>query len=584
MTIITSTEKRETGTFRADSASGAADTHETPVQETEADTGQTESGPAGIDPAAPDAAAPQLTALTIPITALAVHPGNVRTDVSVSADFVATAKAEGIRLPLLITATSTPGVYRIIDGEKRYNAALKAGLNEVPYTFDATRADDEAGQYLDMLITSRYKTPLTPFEEAAALFSAEQAGASRARLTKAYGKRAGITNALKVARLPQDTRDAAREACYPWTLDELAQLEEFASDTEATSRLISAAEDHSFGYQIERERIERDEQQQRDAIRAELTAQGVTVADTELDGAARLSRLKAGDGTDLTADSHRECPGHVAVLERYGEPRAAFYCTDPAGNGHADRSARTSGTRPATASDAAAEAERKAQASAQRRLVIRGNKDWKAAEVNRRKWLTALHSRASMPREQLDMITRWTACTWLTMPGPVSKRAGDSAVTGLQAELLGITTSTASPHDWAQETSRANKARLALLSLAPLAASYERNMTPETWRTDTSPWVQAERRYARAWLDFCRALGHVLSPVEEAVLADTTYTPGDPSPSPAIADPGPGPDPDDDPARAGDDPDPASEDEDEDDPAASRGPGGAPARDLTGPA
>lgn len=567
MTTITSTEQRESGPVSTDaSADGTPSTHETTVRETQTDTGQPESGPDGIDPADPDAAAPPLPVPAIPVTALTAHPGNVREGLTVTADFVASIKAEGIRVPLLITAATTPGVYRVIDGHLRLAGAIKAGLTAVPYTFDAARADDEAGQYLDMLITSRHKTPLTPFEEAAALFSAEQAGASKARLTRAYGKRAQVASALKVARLPQGTRDAAREADYPWTIDELAELEEFASDAEATSRLISAAEDHSFGYQIERERIERDEQHQRDAIRAELTTHGVTVADTEPDGAARLSRLKAGDGTDLTADSHRECPGHIAVLERYGEPRAAYYCTDPAGNGHTDRWAGSPGTRPSPASDPAAEATRKAQATAQRRLVIRGNKDWKAAEINRRNWLTALHTRASIPREQLDTITRWTTCTWLTMPGPVSKRAGDPAVTSLQAELLGIATTTAaSPHDWAQETSRASKARLALLSLAPLAASYERNMTPETWRTDTNPWVRTERRHARAWLEFCRTLGHVLSPVEQAVLADTTYTPGDPAPALTAHDPAQ----DDDPDRAGDDPDPASQDED--DPAAVTG-------------
>ena len=197
------------------------------------------SGRAGIDPAGPEAppvASPlAVTALTIPITALIAHPGNVRTDIKLTADFLASVKAEGIRVPLLITETDKPGVFRIIDGHRRLAAARKAKLEAVPYTFDAARAADVAGQYLDMIITSRHKAPLSALEEANALFAAEQAGASTQRLTKAYGSREKVTTALKVAKLPKSITEQAASSAYPWTLDELAALDEFADDPEATA-------------------------------------------------------------------------------------------------------------------------------------------------------------------------------------------------------------------------------------------------------------------------------------------------------------------------------------------------------------
>lgn len=489
------------------------------------------SGRAGIDPAEPEASpgtSPHaVAAATIALSALTAHPGNVRADVAVSAEFLASVKTEGIRVPLLITTTDETGVFRIIDGHRRFAAAQKAGLAAVPYTFDAARADDLAGQYLDMVITSRHKTPLTVFEEASALFAAEQAGASKTRLSKAYGKREKVAAALKAATLPQAAREAAAEADYPWTIDELAALQEFGDDEEATARLISAAESDDFGYQVERERLEREEERQRATLRAEVEAAGVRFSDEEPPGALRLNRVPTPDGYGVSTEEHAACPGHAATFARYSaEPQVVYLCAAP--HEHIGTTGQNPATTPTPADAARAQAEDTAAKTAARRLVIRGNKDWKAAEANRRNWLKALLSRATLTKEHADTLARFTAATYLAAPGPIMSGTGSQPVRDLQYQLLSLDKA---PADWTKHAAAISGRRLPLLTFAPIAAAYEKAMTDKQWRTDTDHWIRAERRHAQTWLGFCQNLGHSLSPIERALLADQTYSPDDPAPA-----------------------------------------------------
>lgn len=495
------------------------------------------------DPAKPKAwpgdAPLAVTAPTIPITALIAHPGNVRTDAGLTAEFVASVKAEGIRVPLLITDTDKPGVFRIIDGHRRFAAARKAKLEAVPYTFDADRATDLAGQYLDMLITSRHKAPLTALEEASALFAAEAAGASTQRLAKAYGSREKVATALRVAKLPKSTTEQAAKSDYPWTLDELAALDELADDPDATARLLAAAEENQFAFRLRRELMDRDERRERAKLRAEVEAGGTRFLDARPEGARPLHAMRTPNGEDIAPEQHASCPGHVAMFAEYSSRPTVYYlCTTPTECLHADRGREAAKAQIPSAKQSAAK-------GAARRAVIQGNKDWRAAEANRRDWLRSLLAKPSLSREHSDVITRWTAASYLTAPEPVASGVGHEKVRDLQAELLGIEQA---PRDWTERIATKSARCLPLVTFAPLAACYERVMTDKTWRIDLESWMTSHRPDARKWLSLCQSLGHVLSPIEAALLADETYSPTDPTPA----------------LQAQDDPDQADEPDDAD--------------------
>ena len=153
----------------------------------------------------------------IPVAQLAAHPGNVRSDLDLNPEFCASVAEAGVRVSLLITKTPD-GRYRVIEGHRRLAAALKAGLAEVPCELDLARADDEAGQYLDMLLANGdgYRRNFTPIEEAAALFAAHEAGATRTRLRKSTGRKAEeIKKTLQAGSLTTADPGGGRSAGQP---------------------------------------------------------------------------------------------------------------------------------------------------------------------------------------------------------------------------------------------------------------------------------------------------------------------------------------------------------------------------------
>lgn len=454
---------------------------------------------------------------TIPLSALIRNPDNPRSPKRQKADpdLLASVKENGFD-PFIITKTADPSIFMVMDGHRRMDVAEHLKSKEVPYAFDPSLADDPVAHHLIAVITSQHKKPLTALETASALFQAAAAGASKSRLSKAYGKKNGsVDQALKVAKLPETTRSAAAACTYEWDITELAALDEFADDEEATARLVEAAEENRFAFRVERERIERAEREQRAAIRAEHEAAGVAVFDEEPDGAVRLSRLRGEEkGSTMTAELHAACPGHAAVFEAYGTVRVSFYCLDIEANGHELWQSYSS------------QQAAKPQDKAAKRAVVAGNKDFTAAQSARAAWLRGLISGAGkLEKDKLDRISRFTTLATLTAPDPVRKFPSAMKRAELQAELLGMAES--KPEDFEQAVASASPRRLMMLQFATVAAAYEKAATKDTWRTDQPPseYTGADRKHARTWLTFCGEVGHNLSPIEEAIVADATYVP-----------------------------------------------------------
>ena len=482
---------------------------------------------------------PQVGYIEVPIESLIVHPGNVRKNLNLTADFVRSIKTEGVIEPLEITPATPatpdrPATYHLIDGHRRLAGSKKAKRTTIPCLFKVARAEDVAGQFLDMVITSRHKEKLTAQEEANALFAAFEAGASKARLTGAYGKAKEVEAALKAATLSEETQAAAAIE-YPWTVDELAGLAEFSDDEQATARLIQAYEDDRFAWTLEKERQERQEAEACEKIREDMKAAGVKLyeADEAPAGLVKLIALPTAAGRGIEPKDHAACSGHVAVFERWGEPRVFYACADSQNCPHIDRATFTPPVVPpplGSAEQVAEAAWKKAEESAQRKRVIQGNKDWRAARTVRTKWLASLMARTSLSREHTDAITRFTAFNFLRG----WSAAQDGVISGhgtLVAELLG---QPKAPSDWAELTAKATAKRLILLTLLPLVAGFEKNMSDGRWRTDDDQGYRHERKQAAEWLKLLVALGYKLSPIEQAVMEDRAYDPA--APVPAVPD------------------------------------------------
>jgi ParB family transcriptional regulator, chromosome partitioning protein len=355
----------------------------------------------------------------ISVAQLAAHPGNVREDLDPTTEFCASVAGSGVRIPLLVTRDGDDGNFRVIEGHRRLAAAVKAGLAEVPCVLDGTRAGDEAGQLLDMAIANSdsYRRNFTPAEEAAALFAAHEAGATRTRIRRATGRKAEeIKTALQAGGISADTRAQMGTAAGQLTLDQLALLAEFDADQEAVAAILEALRrGYAVEYVAERIRQDRAEAAEHDRMCAELEAAGTRVTTDLPDGSVRLNGL-THDGEDLTPETHGTCPGRGVYFPSWNMLHPVHYCTSPAEHGHVARDLllrppATDGI--GTAADALPDPPADYPPDPDRKLVIEGNKAWKATSEVRKRWLVSeLFVRRTAPREAAPFVARQL----LTMP------------------------------------------------------------------------------------------------------------------------------------------------------------------------
>jgi ParB family transcriptional regulator, chromosome partitioning protein len=108
-------------------------------------------------------------------------------------------REQGVMQPLLVRLVGA-GKYEIIAGERRFRAAVIAGLTEVPVLVSG--ADDQAAAAM-ALIENMQREDLNPLEESQGLARLiEEFGFTHEQAAKAVGKsRSAITNLLRLAQL-----------------------------------------------------------------------------------------------------------------------------------------------------------------------------------------------------------------------------------------------------------------------------------------------------------------------------------------------------------------------------------------------
>jgi ParB family chromosome partitioning protein len=118
-------------------------------------------------------------------------------------DLAASIKTHGVIQPLIVRAAGAG--FELVAGERRWRAAKKAGLRDVPCI---VREISEEQRILFALIENIQREDLNPIEEAAALRQAmETFGITQDEMAKSVGKsRPYITNALRLLKLPEDVR------------------------------------------------------------------------------------------------------------------------------------------------------------------------------------------------------------------------------------------------------------------------------------------------------------------------------------------------------------------------------------------
>ncbi len=152
----------------------------------------------------------------VPLAEIEPDPAQPRSSMGNLDDLVASIRDKGVLEPLLVRRH--PGdadgggrekTHLIVSGERRYHAALAAGLFEVP-VIELDVSDQEALEIA--LIENLQRKDLTPFEEAEGYrMLADRHSYTHEQIADAVGKsRVVITESLNLLQMPARVRDAVQ--------------------------------------------------------------------------------------------------------------------------------------------------------------------------------------------------------------------------------------------------------------------------------------------------------------------------------------------------------------------------------------
>ncbi|MXX77359.1 MAG: ParB/RepB/Spo0J family partition protein [Holophagales bacterium] len=175
----------------------------------------------------------------VPMASIEPDPDQPRRDLGSLDGLTASIRSRGVLEPILARpvsrvgpdGTTTERRYRIISGERRFRAAGRAGLREIPLI----EMDVSPRDALEIaLVENLQRADLTPFEEAEGLRTlVERHGYTHDRAAGAVGRsRVSVTESLGLLRMPRTVRETAIELGVAATKSIL--LEVMKLDTEAS--------------------------------------------------------------------------------------------------------------------------------------------------------------------------------------------------------------------------------------------------------------------------------------------------------------------------------------------------------------
>ena len=144
----------------------------------------------------------------VPVEMIIANRANPRRDFATDAldELTASIKEKGVMQPLLVRPSGMPNQFEIIAGERRWRAAQRAGLHDVPVV--VREVDDREALEL-AIIENVQRVDLNPLEEAQGYEQLiEQFSYTQQDLAQVIGKsRSHVANTMRLLKLPREVRD-----------------------------------------------------------------------------------------------------------------------------------------------------------------------------------------------------------------------------------------------------------------------------------------------------------------------------------------------------------------------------------------
>jgi ParB family chromosome partitioning protein len=145
--------------------------------------------------------------LSLPVEAVERNPGQPRKrfDEARLEELAASIREHGVVEPILVRRNGQR--YRIVAGERRWRAAQRAGLKEIPAL---VREATDAQAFELALVENLQRADLNAIEEAEAYQAlVDEHGLTQEQVAERVGKdRSSVANALRLLKLPDDVREA----------------------------------------------------------------------------------------------------------------------------------------------------------------------------------------------------------------------------------------------------------------------------------------------------------------------------------------------------------------------------------------
>ena len=144
----------------------------------------------------------------LPVEFLIANRANPRRDFDTDQldELTSSIREKGVMQPLLVRPSGDPNIFEIIAGERRWRAAQRAGLHDVPVII--REVDDKEALEL-AIIENVQRVDLNPLEEAQGYEQLiEQFSYTQQDLAQVIGKsRSHVANTLRLLKLPREVRD-----------------------------------------------------------------------------------------------------------------------------------------------------------------------------------------------------------------------------------------------------------------------------------------------------------------------------------------------------------------------------------------
>jgi ParB family chromosome partitioning protein len=184
------------------------------------------------------------------ITSITANQDQPRSTLGDLSDLMVSIQKHGVLEPLLVRRRAD-GLYQLVAGERRFHAAMQAGLSEVP-CIEVAVSDEHALEIA--LVENLQRQDLSAFEEAEGFQTlVTKYSYTHDKVADAVGRsRVTVTETLRLLELPETVREACRHAdiAAKGILLEIAK----ARTTPAMLRLVDEIAAHQLDRDAIRER------------------------------------------------------------------------------------------------------------------------------------------------------------------------------------------------------------------------------------------------------------------------------------------------------------------------------------------